>query len=284
MNRKRLVRSSLGLAVEAARRPLRSIRSYACAQPFLRGARFAAGWKPGEMARGAPGGGDDGNPLRAFCEGNVVGPGVFKWDHYFEVYHRHLSRFVGKPVHLVEVGVYSGGSLRMWRSYLGPDALVTGVDIEPACTAYEDDSTRIRIGDQADRGFWKSFWEESPPVDVVIDDGGHEGEQMIVTLEECLPRLRPGGVFICEDVHNFDNEFASYAAGLEDAMNEQRPGLKGDGIRFPTSSFQSEIGSIHRYPFAVVIEKRDRPLERLELLRRGTEWQPFFEKGRPASP
>jgi ubiquinone/menaquinone biosynthesis C-methylase UbiE len=42
---------------------------------------------------------------------------------------------VGKPVRILEIGVYSGGSLDMWRDYFGPTAHVTGIDIQPACMA-----------------------------------------------------------------------------------------------------------------------------------------------------
>ena len=72
----------------------------------------------------------------------------------------------------------------MWRHYLGTACHVYGVDIEPICKSYENDYVKILIGDQADRSFWKSFREEIPPLDVVIDDGGHAVEQQIVTIEE----------------------------------------------------------------------------------------------------
>ena len=70
------------------------------------------------------------------------------------------------------------------------------------------------IGDQAARAFWDRFRSEVPALDVVIDDGGHETHQQIATLEALLPHLRPGGVFICEDVHGITNGFARYAMGL----------------------------------------------------------------------
>ena len=37
----------------------------------------------------------------------------------------HLSRFRGEPVTLLEIGVLGGGSLQMWRSYLGPQSRIT---------------------------------------------------------------------------------------------------------------------------------------------------------------
>ena len=43
------------------------------------------------------------------------------------------GRFIGRAVNVVEIGVYSGGSLRMWRDYFGESAVIHGVDIEEEC-------------------------------------------------------------------------------------------------------------------------------------------------------
>jgi hypothetical protein len=59
-----------------------------------------------------------------------------------------------------------------------------------------------------------------PTLDIVIDDGGHEPEQQIASLEELLPFLQPGGAYFCEDVHGMYNEFASYVHGLGHKLND----------------------------------------------------------------
>lgn len=38
-----------------------------------------------------------------------TGPGIWKWLHYFDIYHRHLQKFRGKEVNILEIGIYSGG-------------------------------------------------------------------------------------------------------------------------------------------------------------------------------
>src|SRR5262249_15852097 len=136
------------------------------------------------------------------------------------VYDRHFSRFRGEDVHVLEIGVYSGGSLQMWRDYFGPKAHIYGVDIEPDCRVYEGDNVKIFIVDQADSRFWREFRQKVPMLDIVIDDGGHQTEQQIVTIEELLPFLRPGGVYCCEDVHGAFNHFASYVHGLDHKLND----------------------------------------------------------------
>jgi hypothetical protein len=218
----------------------------------------------------------DRNALAAYFDDHHEGPGIWKWRHYFDIYHRHFEKFVGREVHVVEIGIYSGGSLGMWRAYFGPRCRMYGVDIEPACRAYEDENVHIFIGDQADPAFWKTFRDQVPTVDLVIDDGGHEPFQQIATLEALLPHMSPGSVYLCEDVHGPENEFHSYVDGLSRVLHARG----GE----PTAA-QQHVGSIHLYPFVVVIEKPDRALPRFEAPKHGSEWQPpsFWESQEQAS-
>lgn len=219
------------------------------------------------------------NPLQDYFDRHSEGPGIWKWDHYFEIYHRHLAKFVGREAHMAEVGIYSGGSLSMWRSYFGPNMRIHGIDIEEACRVYETDGIEVSIGDQADRAFWAKFRSKAPELDILIDDGGHTPEQQRVTFEEMFPHLRPGGVYICEDIHGCHNAFASYFSGYGNAFNY---GLLDAAPGQAANNFQRWCHSIHAYPFLVVIEKNERPRDRLTSSKRGTQWQPFFD--RPATP
>ena len=55
---------------------------------------------------------------------------INKYQHYFDVYDRHFSKYKGQEVTIVEIGVSQGGSLQMWRSYFGPKAKIWGVAAE----------------------------------------------------------------------------------------------------------------------------------------------------------
>ena len=216
------------------------------------------------------------NPLADYFESHKTGPGIFKWDHYFDIYHRHLSRFIGQPVHLLEVGIYSGGSLRMWSDYLGEGARIYGVDIEEACRAYENEKTSIFIGDQEDRDLWRRIKQDAPAIDVVIDDGGHLPEQQIATFEEMLPHIRPRGVYICEDIHGSNNRFAAYLQGLSNNLNSGSPIRRANKeLSVDPSPFQSSIHGIYLYPFVAVVEVNAVAVQTLRARRHGTDWQPF---------
>jgi SAM-dependent methyltransferase len=210
------------------------------------------------------------NPLTEYFNSHRTGKGIWKWEHYFPIYHRHFQRFVNREVHIVEIGIFSGGSLPMWHEYFGHGCHVYGVDIEPACAAYQDERTSVFIGDQADRGFWGTFRQQVPTVDIVIDDGGHLPEQQIITLEELLPHVSPGGVYLCEDAHGVNNPFVAYIDGL---THQNDAWLDKEGR---PSAFQEAISSVHRYPYVTVIEKCPFPRTDIVSTRRGTEWQPFL--------
>ena len=221
------------------------------------------------------------NPLREYFDSHLHGRGIWKWRHYFDIYHRHLARFRGREVHVLEIGVYSGGSLEMWKTYFGPCASIYGVDLEKACEAYNDNRTKIFVGDQADREFWARFKLDVPKLDVIIDDGGHHPEQQRITFEELIPHLQAGGVYLCEDILGGDNRFASYihdfstnlnvANGFSENLHDPERSL----IMIPTD-LQAAIGSVHLYPFVAVVERTSQLPEEFCAQKHGTSWQPFL--------
>jgi hypothetical protein len=207
------------------------------------------------------------NALAAYFDAHTEGPGIWKWRHYFDVYERHLSKLVGRDAHLVEIGVFGGGSLQMWRNYLGQRSHVYGVDLEPACRVHEDTGITVAIGDQSSSSFWAGFCADVPRIDIVIDDGGHEPHQQIATLEALLPHIRPGGVYICEDVRGAFQPFHSYVDGMTRLLHE---------VNRPPLGLHQHVQSVHTYPGLIVIEKPDGLVTAFEAPTRGTDWRPFW--------
>jgi len=127
------------------------------------------------------------------------GPLMHKWHHYFDIYERHFARYRNRSITMIEIGVYRGGSLRMWRDYFGPGCRIAGIDIDPACAAFADQNISIFIGDQADPKFLRHVLEQTGPPDIVLDDGGHDMRQQLTSFETIYPRMRTPGVYMVED-------------------------------------------------------------------------------------
>jgi hypothetical protein len=225
---------------------------------------------------------DADNPLLSYFESYKEGPGIWKWQHYFEIYHRYFQKFIGVPLHVLEIGVYSGGSLDMWKNYFGQQCHIHGVDIQNECKEYEDDQVQIKIGDQGDRRFWQAFKSQTPMLDIVIDDGSHRPEHQLTTFQEILPHIRPGGVYLCEDIHGPANMFALYLQNLSNNLNacqnfQNNPETPERRSTAVTTEFQSRIHSIHFYPYVAVIETNKDTRKELVSSKRGTAWQPFIK-------
>jgi hypothetical protein len=219
----------------------------------------------------SPGGVSD---LEDYAEAHTAGPGIFKWHHYFDIYDRHLSRFRGQHVNLVEIGVAGGGSLGMWRAYLGPGVQICGIDIDPECKRFEGQGIEVLIGDQGDPAFWDSFLEDHERIDIVIDDGGHLPEQQVVTLERLLTQIQPGGVYVCEDIHGPFQPFHAFVDGLTRPLNDVAAGTVS-----PVKPLQRQVASVHRYPILTVIEKASRDARQFEARRYGSEWPDDWTSG-----
>jgi hypothetical protein len=137
---------------------------------------------------------------------------VNKWSHYFPVYESHFDRFRNRPCFLLEIGVSKGGSLQLWKGYLGPYARVVGLDIDESCRRFEELQVSVRIGDQKDHEFLERVIAEFGTPDIVIDDGSHIMSDIRSTFEFLYSRMSPTGVYIIEDLHTAYWE--SYEGGL----------------------------------------------------------------------
>lgn len=126
---------------------------------------------------------------------------VHKWHHYIPLYDRYFAPFRGGRVRFLEIGVSMGGSLQMWRKYFGTDAVIYGIDINPACSRFDGVAGQVRIGSQDDPAFLHRVIDEMGGVDIVLDDGSHEMRHIPVTLETLFGRLSDGGIYMIEDLH-----------------------------------------------------------------------------------
>jgi cephalosporin hydroxylase len=187
---------------------------------------------------------------------------ISKWWHYFEVYERHLSNFRMKAPTILEIGVFNGGSMQMWKNYFGKGCKIYGIDIDPRCKKYEEEDIEIFIGSQEDTNFLSQVKTTIGQVDIIIDDGGHMMNQQIVSLIELFPILTNNGVYLCEDLHT--SYWSDFGGGLE--VNSSFINFSKTFIDKLNSWHCSDVEqdyfskfmhSMHYYDSVLVIEKRE---------------------------
>jgi hypothetical protein len=110
-----------------------------------------------------------------------------------------------EPLTLLEVGIggyadpHDGGqSLRMWADYF-PKATIIGLDNQRKELQLPD-RVRVYWGDQSDRELFGRLAEDYGQFDIVVDDASHVSSLCIATFGCAWPHLKPGGLYVCEDV------------------------------------------------------------------------------------
>jgi hypothetical protein len=195
-----------------------------------------------------------------------------KWEPYFEVYETYFNKFKGKSPTVVEVGIFGGGSMQLWKEYFGKGAKIYGIDINENTLQLELDGVKVAVGDQGNPEFWDEFLKKVPEIDCFVDDGGHWMHQQIVTFLKVWPHISEGGVYICEDTHTsywkhygggFKNEgsMIEFCKNIIDLMH--RDHLEDTAPPKELLEIMHDIGSIHFYDSQVVIMKNRKPFNRI---------------------
>ncbi|HET6183450.1 MAG TPA: hypothetical protein VFA03_07625 [Acetobacteraceae bacterium] len=186
---------------------------------------------------------------------------IHKWTHFFPAYERHLARYKNRPCLLIEIGAGEGGSLQMWKRWLGPYAQIVGLDIRTDCADFEEPQIAVRIGHQADAAFLDRVLAEFGSPDIVIDDGTHVMQHMTATFRHLYPRMDRNGAYLVEDLHacywpefggglRREGSFLELCKALLDELNAD---LSRGAVR-PTDFTRSTL-SMHFYDSLAVFER-----------------------------
>jgi SAM-dependent methyltransferase len=132
-------------------------------------------------------------------ERDAYEPGV-KPAPYVPIYDRLLAPLRLRRCSILELGVWDGDSLVMWRDGLRR-ATIVGVDLFPPELELGE---RVHIvqGDQTDPELMRRIACDHAPdgFDVIIDDASHIGITTARSLQILFGvHLRPGGIYVIED-------------------------------------------------------------------------------------
>lgn len=155
-----------------------------------------------------------GRRRNAADQGDVDGFIFRKGRRIVDQYAAILPRFGGlRPVrHLLELGIYEGGSIAFWFEHFAPERYVALDKKASVNSPYFDRyvaarglADRIRTYWQTDQGNVAQLRQivadefKGRPLDLVMDDASHQYEPTRTSFETLFPFLRPGGLYVIED-------------------------------------------------------------------------------------
>ncbi|MGB4548700.1 MAG: tetratricopeptide repeat protein, partial [Syntrophales bacterium] len=131
----------------------------------------------------------------------VSGYDTDKSPRYLGNYERYFRPLINDPVCILELGVFRGGSLYLWRDFFKRGSIV-GLDAN--AVSIDDPTGRIRFyqGFQQDTALLDRIRLECAPdgFDVIIDDASHVGELTRISFWHLFENhLKPGGIYVIED-------------------------------------------------------------------------------------
>jgi 23S rRNA U2552 (ribose-2'-O)-methylase RlmE/FtsJ len=173
------------------------------------------------------------------------------WSGYVPTYEA-LARTIQPRAAICELGVYEGGSLKLWKQIFPNYQLIVGVDINEHAT-WPEGTVRV-VADQQDPllvpRLERILGEHiRTSFDLIVDDASHIGHLTYKAFLHLWPLVVPGGYYVIEDWlvgfprwSNFDDSMVHVAMML---LNEFDPDQESD-VHFIT--YQAGL---------VVIRKKD---------------------------
>jgi len=116
-----------------------------------------------------------------------------------EVYEKVFPSRKNSAKKVLEIGVYNGESIRLWRDYF-INAEIYGLDVVECDAIKNSDRVTHIVNDAYDKSVIDSLPND---FDIVIDDGPHSLESMKIFLKEYSSKINPNGVLILEDIQHY---------------------------------------------------------------------------------
>jgi hypothetical protein len=134
---------------------------------------------------------------------------------YLPAYERVFSPLRDDKIRLLEIGVFSGGSLRAWADYFTHDeSEIIGLDINPHLVRFDLSTPKIKTMIlNATKSEDTNRLEGT--FNFIIDDGSHALRDQIASFKLLGDRIRPGGAYIIEDVQSMDDVEVLMTLGRE---------------------------------------------------------------------
>lgn len=142
---------------------------------------------------------------------------------YAPLYEEVLAPYRESATAILEIGIEHGQSLRAWREYF-PRANVYGID-NAKSKMFDEDRIATFHADTTDRDGFLGVIYRLPQLDIVFDDGGHVISCQLFTVAALWSKLKPGGLFIVEDIAK--PEYLALFSAFQGATLHDRRKIRG---------------------------------------------------------
>jgi hypothetical protein len=150
---------------------------------------------------------------------------------YTEIYDDFFSKYCGKEINILEIGIGDGPSLKMYDSYFDGKCNVYALDIEDK-QQYDRDNIHTFICDQGSREELQNFKDSIGDIkfDFIIDDGSHFSIHQTISFFMLHDLLKEDGFYIIEDLHCYEWEEDYKEGSIMQSLifNESFRGLNED--------------------------------------------------------
>ena len=137
-------------------------------------------------------------------------------------YQENFEPLRNKKLTLVEIGVRSGASLKLWKEFFSKRATIIGIDNFKDFTQHKIPYHEEWLSDGVQFIEGDGYIQETVDgiegnIDILIDDGPHTPESHQQLLELYLPKMNKGGYIVIEDIsYNPDLLFSYVPEELQD--------------------------------------------------------------------
>jgi hypothetical protein len=174
-----------------------------------------------------------------------------------ETYPQYLERFRFTDLTFLEIGTGKPPrSANMWLDYFYRRGSFYTIDNISARRRHLPTEFTFLHGEQGDRQFMRGVADRTGPLDVVVDDGSHVEKDQRASLEVLWPYVKPGGLYIIEDIAAFWDKGWRYRQKPEDVQKsiiETLDSWRANMIR----RTDSDVVFIHYYHKVVILGKRN---------------------------
>ena len=181
---------------------------------------------------------------------------------FLKIYSNYFNDYKDKEINILEIGVYKGESLKIWREYFSK-AKICGIDINEI--KFKIDGVDIIKADQASVKDLTSICEKYKNFDIIIDDGGHHSNQITTSLNFLFDYLNDNGLYVIEDLQtsyfprfggsrfNLTRKKTSmnFLKSIADSVNYEQ----NDRPFYETKKFDGQVKFVHFFQNVAIIKK-----------------------------